>query len=85
MLAGVNHVSLNTSEITLENPLDPAIANGNNSQWKPDLGPGYLAIFRRLLCWRFGAAAIARKIFISAPIMPTIKVKPCRSIFLPPG
>lgn len=38
--AGFNHISLNTSEITLENPLDPAIANGNNSQWKPDLGAG---------------------------------------------
>ena len=38
--AGVNHISLNTSEITLENPLDPAIANGNNSQWKPDLSTG---------------------------------------------
>jgi len=38
--AGMNHISLNTSELTLENPLDPAIANGNNSQWKPDLGIG---------------------------------------------
>ena len=37
---GVNHVILNTSQITLENPYDPAIANGNNSQWKPDLGAG---------------------------------------------
>jgi len=38
--AGFNHISLNTSQITLENPLDPAIANGNNSQWKPDLSTG---------------------------------------------
>ncbi|MDB5137361.1 MAG: type secretion system rane protein PorP/SprF [Mucilaginibacter sp.] len=38
--AGFNHISLNTSMITLENPLDPAIANGNNSQWKPDLSVG---------------------------------------------
>jgi len=38
--AGVNHISLNTSEITLETPLDPAIANGNNSQWTPDLSTG---------------------------------------------
>lgn len=38
--AGMNHVSLNTSMITLENPLDPAISNGNNSQWKPDLSIG---------------------------------------------
>ena len=40
MEAGFNHISLNTSMLTLENPLDPAIANGNNSQWKPDLGIG---------------------------------------------
>jgi type IX secretion system PorP/SprF family membrane protein len=38
--AGLNHISLNTAMLTLENPLDPAIANGNNSQWKPDLGIG---------------------------------------------
>jgi type IX secretion system PorP/SprF family membrane protein len=38
--AGYNHTSLNTSMLVLENPLDPAIANGNNSQWKPDLGAG---------------------------------------------
>src|ERR1700761_4920778 len=38
--AGVSHISLNTSQITLENPLDPAITNGNNSQWKPDLSIG---------------------------------------------
>jgi len=38
--AGFNHISLNTSELTLETPFDPAIANGNNSQWKPDLSTG---------------------------------------------
>jgi type IX secretion system PorP/SprF family membrane protein len=38
--AGFNRISLNTSEITLGTALDPAIANGNNSQWKPDLGIG---------------------------------------------
>jgi type IX secretion system PorP/SprF family membrane protein len=38
--AGANHISLNTSEITLENPYDPAIADGNNSQWTPDLSVG---------------------------------------------
>ncbi|HJP64119.1 MAG TPA: type IX secretion system membrane protein PorP/SprF [Mucilaginibacter sp.] len=38
--AGYNHTSLNTSQLVLENPLDPAIANGSNSQWKPDLGIG---------------------------------------------
>jgi type IX secretion system PorP/SprF family membrane protein len=41
--AGFNRISLNTSEITLENPLDPAIANGTNSQWKPDVGVGIWA------------------------------------------
>ncbi|GAB2685644.1 type IX secretion system membrane protein PorP/SprF [Mucilaginibacter koreensis] len=43
VMAGVNRISLNTSLITLENPLDPAIANGNLSQWKPDLGVGVWA------------------------------------------
>ncbi len=38
--AGVNHINLNTNELTLETPFDPAIANGNNSQWKPDLSTG---------------------------------------------
>jgi type IX secretion system PorP/SprF family membrane protein len=42
--AGFNHISLNTSMITLpDNPLDPAIGNGNNSQWKPDLSVGIWA------------------------------------------
>ncbi|HEY5325921.1 MAG TPA: type IX secretion system membrane protein PorP/SprF [Mucilaginibacter sp.] len=38
--AGVNNINLNTSELTLETPFDPAIANGTNSQWKPDLSTG---------------------------------------------
>lgn len=38
--AGLNHITLNTSLITLGTALDPAIANGENSQWKPDLGIG---------------------------------------------
>jgi type IX secretion system PorP/SprF family membrane protein len=38
--AGFARTSLNTSEITLETALDPAIANGNNAQWKPDLNLG---------------------------------------------
>src|SRR5476651_1728464 len=33
--AGVSNINLNTNELTLETPFDPAIANGNNSQWKP--------------------------------------------------
>ncbi|HEY0244305.1 MAG TPA: type IX secretion system membrane protein PorP/SprF [Mucilaginibacter sp.] len=38
--AGVARTALNTAEVTLETALDPAITNGNNSQWKPDLGAG---------------------------------------------
>ncbi len=38
--AGFMRTALNTSEITLETALDPAISNGNNSQFKPDLGAG---------------------------------------------
>ena len=38
--AGLNHIDLNTSLITLENPFDPAIANASTSQWKPDLSTG---------------------------------------------
>ena len=38
--AGFNHTTLNTSELILENPNDPAINNANNAQWKPDLGIG---------------------------------------------
>lgn len=38
--AGFNRTALNTSMIQTENPLDPAIANGNNAQWRPDLGAG---------------------------------------------
>ncbi len=42
--AGVNHISLNTSGIVLpDSQFDPAIANGNNSQWKPDLNLGIWA------------------------------------------
>lgn len=43
VMAGVNRISLNTSQITLDNSLDPAITNNNNSQWKPDLGVGIWA------------------------------------------
>lgn len=41
--AGLANTSLNTSQITLENALDPAIANGNTNQWSPDLGAGIWA------------------------------------------
>ena len=38
--AGVSNINLNTSVLTLETPFDPAIANGTNSQWTPDLSTG---------------------------------------------
>lgn len=41
--AGLASINLNTSQITLENVLDPAIANGNTNQFKPDLGLGVWA------------------------------------------
>ena len=41
--AGLASINLNTSQITLENALDPAIANGNTNQLKPDLGLGIWA------------------------------------------
>lgn len=41
--AGLANINLNTSQITLENALDPAIANGNTNQFKPDLGLGVWA------------------------------------------
>lgn len=41
--AGLANINLNTSQITLENALDPAIANGNTNQFKPDLGLGIWA------------------------------------------
>jgi len=44
VMAGVDRISLNTSNLTFpETQLDPAISNGNNSQWKPDLGVGIWA------------------------------------------
>jgi type IX secretion system PorP/SprF family membrane protein len=52
--AGVNHINLNTSILVLENPNDPAINNGNNSQWTPDLGAG---IWLYSSNYYFGASA----------------------------
>jgi len=41
VMGGMNRISLNTSEITLTDPNDPAINNSaNNGQWKPDVGVG---------------------------------------------
>ncbi len=39
--AGISKISLNTSDLTLENPIDPAIANsGINARLKPDINIG---------------------------------------------
>jgi len=43
IMAGINRISLDVSQVVLENPADPAIANGNTSQFKPDLGVGVWA------------------------------------------
>jgi len=41
IMAGFNRLSLNTADITLTDPNDPAITNGgNNSQLRPDIGAG---------------------------------------------
>ena len=40
VMAGFNRITLNTQDITLTDPNDPAITNGDNSQWKPDIGAG---------------------------------------------
>ena len=37
---GFNNISLNTSQVTLANSTDPAIGQGNNSQWKPEAAIG---------------------------------------------
>lgn len=41
--AGITSISLNTSEISLENELDPAIYNGDNNQIKPNVNAGIWA------------------------------------------
>jgi type IX secretion system PorP/SprF family membrane protein len=45
--AGLVRVNLNTHDLVLENPLDPALTNGNNSQLKPDIGAGIWAYSSR--------------------------------------
>jgi len=41
VMGGLNRMTLNTQDITLGDPNDPAINNGaNNSQWRPDVGAG---------------------------------------------
>ncbi|QJD98032.1 type IX secretion system membrane protein PorP/SprF [Mucilaginibacter robiniae] len=43
VMAGFEHVNLDISQVSLDNPDDPAIYNGHNSQWKPDVGVGLWA------------------------------------------
>jgi type IX secretion system PorP/SprF family membrane protein len=40
VMGGFNRMTLNTQDITLTDPNDPAINNQQNSQWKPDVGAG---------------------------------------------
>lgn len=40
---GLNNISLNTSQLVFANPLEPAVSEGNNSQWKPEAGVGIWA------------------------------------------
>nr|WP_294793406.1 type IX secretion system membrane protein PorP/SprF [uncultured Mucilaginibacter sp.] len=40
VMGGMNRISLNTAELTPADPNDPAINNGENSQWRPDVGAG---------------------------------------------
>ncbi|HEK22280.1 MULTISPECIES: PorP/SprF family type IX secretion system membrane protein [unclassified Mucilaginibacter] len=41
--AGANHLHLNTSQLTFENPNDPVLNYLENNKWKPDLGLGLWA------------------------------------------
>ncbi|MCO5935442.1 type IX secretion system membrane protein PorP/SprF [Mucilaginibacter sp. RB4R14] len=41
--AGANHLHLNTSELTFENPDDPVLRNLENNKWKPDAAIGIWA------------------------------------------
>ncbi|MVN89543.1 PorP/SprF family type IX secretion system membrane protein [Mucilaginibacter aquatilis] len=40
---GANRIALDVNEVRLQNPDDPAIYNGNTSQWRPDLSLGIWA------------------------------------------
>ena len=40
---GINNINLNTSQLVLVNPLDPAISQGSNSQYTPEAGLGVWA------------------------------------------
>jgi len=41
--AGFTNFNLNTSEVSLENPLDPAVYGGNTNQFKPNVNAGIWA------------------------------------------
>jgi type IX secretion system PorP/SprF family membrane protein len=43
VMAGVNRISLDLSQVTLADAYDPAVYSGNTSQFKPDLGVGVWA------------------------------------------
>lgn len=51
--AGVNRISLNTNELKFENPLEPAIAEGNVIRWSPDVSVGIYLYMAQLY---FGAS-----------------------------
>ena len=40
LMAGFSHFNINTLQLNPENTLDPAIFNGKNSNWEPDLRAG---------------------------------------------
>jgi type IX secretion system PorP/SprF family membrane protein len=42
-MVGLNHISLDLSQIVLADPNDPAIISGRNSQWRPDVSVGVWA------------------------------------------
>lgn len=51
--AGVNRISLNTNELRFENPLEPAITEGNVIKWSPDVNVGIYLYMAQLY---FGAS-----------------------------
>jgi type IX secretion system PorP/SprF family membrane protein len=64
--AGVSRTSLNTNEITLATPNDPAIDNGTSGVWSPDLGIG---IWAYSATYYFGASVqslLPQKLYINS-------------------
>lgn len=64
--AGLASINLNTSQITLENALDPAIANGQNNQYKPDLGLGVWAYSARYFVGVSAQQVLPQTLFFSS-------------------